>query len=163
MKLHSYSQYLGIRFCTIFHFCRLKNVEIHQGYGLTESTVGIIVTVPGQQRVGSIGKCLPYMSIKIRDVDTGKSLGPDQLGEICVKGPMVMKGYYKNEEATKNSFDRNGWLLTGDLGCYDKDEHFYIVERLKELIKYKGFQVNSYKKTVKYSSNSRFYILGSTS
>lgn len=120
----------------------MKNVEISQGYGLTESTVGIIITPPGQQRVGSVGKVLPYISTKIRDLDTGKSVGPNEVGELCVKGSMVMEGYYKNEEATKNSFDEDGWLLTGDLAYYDQDEYFYIIDRLKELIKYKGFQVS---------------------
>lgn len=92
-------------------------------------------------RHGSSGKVITYMSCKVRDPETGKSLGPRQIGELCFKGPMVMPGYYRNEEATKNSFTSDGWLLTGDLAYYDEEEYFYIVDRLKELIKYKGFQV----------------------
>lgn len=94
-------------------------------------------------RTGSSGPVITYMSIKVRDPETGRSLGPNQIGEICVKGSKVMKGYYKNEAATRETFTSDGWLKTGDLGYYDDDKYFYIVERLKELIKYKGFQVNS--------------------
>lgn len=92
------------------------------------------------EKHGSIGKILPFVECKIRDPETGKSLQAHQVGEICVKGPPVMKGYFGNPEATKAAF-RDGWLLTGDLGYYDEDEYFYIIDRLKELIKYKGFQV----------------------
>lgn len=90
---------------------------------------------------GSVGKLVPFMSAIIRHPETGRSLGPNQVGEICVKGPQVMKGYYNNEEATRQSFTPDGWLRTGDLAYYDKEEFFYIVDRLKELIKYKGYQV----------------------
>lgn len=81
------------------------------------------------------------MSIKLRDPITGRSLGPQTVGEVCIKGPMVMKGYYGNDAATRASFTPNGWLLTGDLAYYDEHQHFYVVDRIKELIKYKGYQV----------------------
>lgn len=92
-------------------------------------------------RPGSVGKVIPFMSVKIRDPETGKSLGPNQVGEICVKGPQVMKGYYNNPQATRETFTSDGWLRTGDLAYYDNEQYFYIVDRLKELIKYKGYQV----------------------
>lgn len=95
----------------------------------------------GEYRPGSSGKLMPYMTAIIRDTETGKALPPNQVGELCFKGPLLMKGYYGNEQATRESFDKNGWLRTGDLAYYDDDEYFYIVDRLKELIKYKGFQV----------------------
>ncbi|EFA06717.1 Luciferin 4-monooxygenase-like Protein [Tribolium castaneum] len=120
---------------------RLKIKGIRQGYGLTEATLGVIMMSVGDIKHGSSGKVATYMKCKIRDPETGKSLGPGKVGELCFKGPMVMPGYYNNEEATRNSFTSDGWLLTGDLGYYDQDEYFYIVDRLKELIKYKGFQV----------------------
>lgn len=86
------------------------------------------------------------MQACIRDPDTGKKLGPFESGEICLKGEMVMKGYYKNEKATAETFTEDGFLKTGDAGYYDNEECFYIVDRIKELIKYKSFQVisNSY-------------------
>lgn len=120
---------------------RLKIEDVRQGYGLSEATLAVMVSLLGSNKQGSVGRLFPYMSCKIRDPETGKSLGPYQVGELCLKGPMVMKGYYRNPEATKNSFTSDGWLLTGDLGYYDRDEDFFIVDRLKELIKYKGFQV----------------------
>lgn len=111
-----------------------------QGYGLTEATLSITVTPIEGGKVGSCGKVLPGILIKIKDPESGKILGPNQTGEIIIKGPAVSKGYYGNEEATKCTF-KDGWLYSGDLGYYDEDGFFFIVDRLKELIKYKGFQV----------------------
>jgi acyl-CoA synthetase (AMP-forming)/AMP-acid ligase II len=68
-------------------------------------------------------------------------LGPNQEGELCVRGPQVMTGYLNNAEATAHTIDADNWLHTGDIGYADEDAHFYIVDRVKELIKYKGFQV----------------------
>lgn len=118
----------------------MKN--FYQAYGLTESNLAVTLIERNVSKPGSVGRVVIYMSVKIRDPETGKSLGPNEVGEICVKGPQVMKGYYRNEEATRQSFTSDGWLRTGDLGYYDKDEYFYIVDRLKELIKYKGYQVD---------------------
>ncbi|RZC38063.1 AMP-binding domain containing protein [Asbolus verrucosus] len=120
---------------------RLNIPAIRQIYGLTETILSVIMIEIGDTKHGSSGKVVTYMSCKVRDPDTGKSLGPGLVGELCFKGPMVMKGYYGNEEATRNSFTSDGWLLTGDLGYYDENQYFYIVDRLKELIKYKAFQV----------------------
>ena len=72
---------------------------------------------------------------------TNEPLGPNEEGEICVRGPMVMKGYVGNEEATRSMIDADGWLHTGDVGYYDDDSFFFITDRMKELIKYKGNQV----------------------
>lgn len=95
-------------------------------------------------RRGSCGKVITYMKCKVRDPETGKSLPPNAVGELCFKGPTVMMGYYKNPKATTESFTADGWLRTGDLGYYDNEEFFYIVDRLKEVIKYKGYQVDSF-------------------
>jgi acyl-CoA synthetase (AMP-forming)/AMP-acid ligase II len=75
------------------------------------------------------------------DPVTQKELGVDEDGEICIKGPQVMVGYLGNQAATDAIFDREGWLHTGDIGHIDADGHMFIVDRLKELIKYNGFQV----------------------
>lgn len=75
------------------------------------------------------------------DLETGKNVGPNERGELCVKGPQVMKGYCGDPQATTASFDSDGFLHTGDVGYYDEDGFFYIVDRVKELIKYKGYQV----------------------
>lgn len=73
--------------------------------------------------------------------ENGKSLGPHQQGELCFKGDRIMKGYLNNTEATKNTIDKAGWLHSGDVGYYDEDKQFFIVDRLKELIKYNAYQV----------------------
>lgn len=70
-----------------------------------------------------------------------KTLGPFCEGELCFKGDLVMKGYCGDKESTFSTIDKDGWLHTGDIGYYDNEGYFYIVDRLKELIKYKGFQV----------------------
>lgn len=75
------------------------------------------------------------------DVVTGQALGPGERGELWLRGPQVMKGYLNNPDATAAMLDGNGWLHTGDIATVDEDGYFYIVDRLKELIKYKGFQV----------------------
>jgi len=85
------------------------------------------------------------------DLNNGKSLGINKRGELCFKGPMVMNGYYENPEETTSTIDGEGWLHTGDVGYFDKYYNFYIVDRLKELIKYKGYQVNINSVTLFYS------------
>lgn len=92
-------------------------------------------------KAGSGGYPLPGVKVKVVDIDTHKRLGPHENGEIRVKGPLIMKGYAGNEEASRTIFDEEGYLKTGDIGYYDKDGCFFIVDRLKELIKYKGSQV----------------------
>lgn len=86
-------------------------------------------------KIGSCGRGVPSTWSKIIDTETGNTLGSNRRGELLVKGPQVMKGYFKNEEATRNTIDSDGWLHTGDIAYYDDDGFFYIVDRLKELIK----------------------------
>jgi acyl-CoA synthetase (AMP-forming)/AMP-acid ligase II len=114
-----------------------------QGYGLTESSPVTHSTPagPGANRPGSIGPPLPNTQSRVIDYGTGTDLGPGEDGEILVRGPQVMRGYLNNPTATANTLDADGWLHTGDIGHADGDGYFYIVDRLKELIKYKGFQV----------------------
>uniref|UniRef100_A0A182WW21 Luciferin 4-monooxygenase n=1 Tax=Anopheles quadriannulatus TaxID=34691 RepID=A0A182WW21_ANOQN len=119
---------------------RLPHLQmILVGYGLSETSLG--VTTRASDVHGSVGKVNKLSWLKVVDVKTGRTLGPHQTGEICVKGPLVMKGYLHNERETRAMIDRDGWLHTGDTGYFDEDENFYIVDRIKDLIKYKGFQV----------------------
>ena len=88
-----------------------------------------------------MGVTAPNTQTLIVDPVTGADLGTGEEGEVWVRGPQVMKGYLNNPEATAATLDANGWLHTGDLGYVDADGHAYVVDRLKELTKYKGFRV----------------------
>jgi acyl-CoA synthetase (AMP-forming)/AMP-acid ligase II len=114
-----------------------------QGYGLTEtSPVTHAVPVEREEnRPGSIGPPIPSTECKVADLLDGRDLGPGEDGEVWIRGPQVMPGYLGDEEATANTLDGDGWLHTGDIGHADEDGWFYLVDRLKELIKVKGFQV----------------------
>ncbi|XP_038057598.1 4-coumarate--CoA ligase 1-like isoform X2 [Patiria miniata] len=114
---------------------------ISQGYGLTETSCAATITPQNDINYGSVGLLLPNTEMKVVDVTSGKLLGPEQDGEIWVKGPQIMKGYLKNPEATAQCIDKDGFFHTGDIGHIDKDGYTHIVDRLKELIKYKGHQV----------------------
>jgi acyl-CoA synthetase (AMP-forming)/AMP-acid ligase II len=116
---------------------------VMQGYGLTETSPVVVITSerPGMARAGSIGTLVPNTEAVIVDVATAEELGPGANGEICFRGPQVMQGYLGNPEATARTIDEAGWLHTGDIGHVDADGYFFIVDRLKELIKYKGYQV----------------------
>ncbi|KAJ4447530.1 hypothetical protein ANN_09537, partial [Periplaneta americana] len=121
---------------------RLQPERFGQGYGLTETTLGVTGGALEENRTGSVGKLLPGVICKVVDLETGKNQGPYKSGEMRFKGPNIMKGYCGDEEATSAAFDGDGFLCTGDVGYYDEEGYFYIVDRLKELIKYKGYQVN---------------------
>ncbi|CAL9215676.1 unnamed protein product [Arabidopsis halleri] len=122
---------------------KYPTVKILQGYGLTESTgIGASTdTVEESRRYGTAGKLSASMEGRIVDPVTGQILGPNQTGELWLKGPSIMKGYFSNEEATSSTLDSEGWLRTGDLCYIDEDGFIFVVDRLKELIKYKGYQV----------------------
>ena len=115
--------------------------EVVQGYGMTELSPVSHLTPPGGFKPGSVGITVPNTEVMLVDAATGESVGEDTDGEVWVRGPQVMKGYLNNESATKATIDDDGWLRTGDVGHIDADGHLFIVDRLKELIKYKGFQV----------------------
>jgi len=114
-----------------------------QGYGLTEASP--VVSAPprdaSRQRPAATGLILPSTEIRVQDPATGDELGPKEDGEIQVRGPQVMAGYLDDDEATGRTLDTDGWLHTGDIGHVDEDGWLYVVDRLKELIKYRGFQV----------------------
>mmetsp|Transcript_5011 Transcript_5011/g.9936 ORF Transcript_5011/g.9936 Transcript_5011/m.9936 type:complete len:206 (-) Transcript_5011:332-949(-) len=92
-------------------------------------------------KVGSIGQLCPSTYAKILDIETGKSLGPNEAGELVIKGPQVMMGYHNDPEKTAECMSKGKWLRTGDLAYYDEDGFFYITDRLKELIKVRGYAV----------------------
>ncbi|XP_022913010.2 luciferin 4-monooxygenase-like [Onthophagus taurus] len=120
---------------------RLKLDTVRNAYGSTEAHMVIATTPLGSTINKSVGKIATATTLCIRDIETGKNLPANQHGEICTKSEMMMKGYYKNETATKESFTEDGFLKSGDIGYYDEDGYIYVVDRLKEFIKYKGFQV----------------------
>ncbi|XP_062110611.1 4-coumarate--CoA ligase-like 9 [Humulus lupulus] len=123
----------------------LPNVQLLQGYGLTESTGRVFAAVGlKESRVeGSTGKLVSNFIAKIVDPENGAAIGLPPLtpGELWLKGPFVMKGYVGDKEATAAVVDSEGWLKTGDLCYIDNEGYLFIVDRLKELIKYKGYQV----------------------
>jgi len=115
--------------------------HISQGYGLTEAMVSFM-QLEEPATPGSVGRNAPNVECKIVDITTGAELDRTQLGEILVRGPKVMKGYRNAEEATRKVLEPDGFLHTGDLGYVDDDGELFIVDRIKELIKYKGQQVS---------------------
>jgi acyl-CoA synthetase (AMP-forming)/AMP-acid ligase II len=116
---------------------------LQQGYGLTETSPATHITAddPAKLKHGSVGPPVPNTECRVVDPETGRDVGPGEVGEIWIRGPQVMRGYFKRPEETRATIDDAGWLRTGDIGRADEDGHFFIVDRLKELIKYKGMQV----------------------
>ena len=123
--------------------CERLNVRINYGYGMTELSPLSHLTYRHAEgdKPESTGYCLPNTFCKIVDVETKAELPAGASGEVWVRGPQVMKGYLGHPEATAEIIDDDGWLHTGDIGYADEDGALYIVDRLKELIKYKGRQV----------------------
>jgi acyl-CoA synthetase (AMP-forming)/AMP-acid ligase II len=115
--------------------------HIGQGYGLTEGLVSFM-QLPGSVPNGSVGRNSPNVECKIVDPETGAALDRHQDGEILVRGPHVMKGYLGDADATRKVLEPDGFLHTGDLGHVDEHGDLFIVDRIKELIKYKGQQVS---------------------
>jgi len=108
-------------------------VRINEGYGLTETAPATNICLPHIYKPKSVGPAMPGIEEKIVD-DKGRRLGVDQEGEICIKGPNVMKGYYKLPEETAKVFDDEGFFRTGDMGRLDADGHLYITGRIKEML-----------------------------
>lgn len=114
---------------------------VKQGYGMTEASPVTNMNTPLREiKIASVGPLVPNLEGKVVDLITGEELGPNQNGELCFRGANVMKGYLNNPEATANTL-KNGWLHTGDVGYVDDDGYFYVVDRFKEFIKHKGYQV----------------------
>jgi acyl-CoA synthetase (AMP-forming)/AMP-acid ligase II len=125
-------------------------VTVAQGYGMTElSPVSHTTPDPGAEPPGhrsevpkgSVGYAIPNTECRLLDTVTGEEVGTGVPGELWVRGPQVMKGYLNNPEATANTVDGDGWLHTGDVAVVDEEGRYTVVDRVKELIKYKGYQV----------------------
>jgi acyl-CoA synthetase (AMP-forming)/AMP-acid ligase II len=118
--------------------CRMQ-----QGYGLTETspTTHFVTDKLAGQMPGSIGPAAPNTECRIVDVVTGQDTPAGEPGELLIRGPQVMKGYLNNPQATARAIDPDGWLHTGDVARLEQDGSLRIVDRLKELIKYKGYQI----------------------
>ena len=122
---------------------RKLGCPVVQGYGMTEASpvTHLSPTRNAPYKPGSIGMVVPNTEVRIVDVVTGEDLGTRQEGELLIRGPQIMKGYLNRPEDTAQSIDRDGWYHTGDVGYIDEERWFYISDRTKELIKYKGMQV----------------------
>jgi acyl-CoA synthetase (AMP-forming)/AMP-acid ligase II len=115
--------------------------EVAQGYGMTEASPITHLDPIGQSRMGAVGCSAPMTASRVVDADTGVDVAMGDPGEVWVSGPQVMLGYLNNPEATARTVTPDGWLRTGDLGRVDADGYLWILDRVKELIKVKGFQV----------------------
>jgi acyl-CoA synthetase (AMP-forming)/AMP-acid ligase II len=115
--------------------------EVIQGFGMTEASAALAIVPPDAPRRGSAGRLLPGTEARIVDPAGGGDLGPGRTGELWLRGPQVMRGYRNRPEATAATLAPGGWLRTGDLCYIDADGYLFVVDRLKELIKYKGAQV----------------------
>jgi fatty-acyl-CoA synthase len=134
----------SLRFCTsggaplpvplIEQYTREKGVRFKQGFGMTEFGPGLFALAPEDaiRKAGSIGRPNFYIDARIVDPDN-RPLGPNEVGELVLKGPSIASGYFNNAAAWAEVIDKDGWFHTGDLACYDEDWHFYIVDRLKDM------------------------------
>jgi len=120
---------------------RRLSVTVRQGYGMTEASPATHFSVAGFVRRGKVGTLIPGTECRIVDPSTGLDVGVGEVGEVWARGPQVMKGYLNNPEATAATVDADGWLHTGDIGFVDEDGFLEVTDRLKELIKVKGYQV----------------------
>ncbi|XP_016442478.1 4-coumarate--CoA ligase 2-like [Nicotiana tabacum] len=125
---------------------KFPNAKLGQGYGMTEAGSVLAMCLafakePFEIKSGACGTVIRNAEVKIVDLNTGSSLPRNKSGEICIRGDQIMKGYLNDPEATAQTIDKEGWLHSGDIGYIDEDDELFIVDRLKELIKYKGFQV----------------------
>ncbi|XP_029176537.1 4-coumarate--CoA ligase 1-like isoform X2 [Nylanderia fulva] len=124
---------------------RLGVKSIRNGYGMTELAVVSNLSARDDEDSSentTVGVSLPGFLSKVVDLETQETLETGQVGEICFQGEQLMLGYWNNSEATRQTIDHDGWLHTGDVGYFDDKGRIYVVDRIKELIKYKGYQVS---------------------
>lgn len=119
------------------------NCRVMQGYGMTEASGATHMHLSDSplEKLNAVGVCVRNSETMIIDVGSGKPLSPNEQGEVWTRGPNIMRGYLNRPEETAACLDAEGWYHTGDIGYMDADGYLYIVDRLKELIKYSGYQV----------------------
>jgi acyl-CoA synthetase (AMP-forming)/AMP-acid ligase II len=120
---------------------KMYNIIVSQGYGMTETSPTINTQPLDKIKLESVGPPTPDTLEKIVKIGTEEELPLGEVGELMVKGPQVMKGYWNNPKETDACLTADGWLHTGDVARFDEDGYLYLVERMKEMIKYKGYQV----------------------
>ena len=124
---------------------KFPSIGFKQGYGMTESTSCITIHPPDKTSYDYAargGTIFPSTEVKVIDVDSGRELGYNEPGEILARGPQVVMGYLNNEKATRETFDSDGWLHTGDVGYVDSENFITITDRIKEMIKVKGIGIS---------------------
>ena len=114
--------------------------QIFEGYGLSETASALTVNAPGKQKLGTVGQSVDHSEVKVIN-EAGDALAQGESGEICVRGPHVMVGYWNRPEATAEVLDSDGWFRTGDIGFVDEEGFIKIVDRLKDMIIVSGFNV----------------------
>ncbi len=117
----------------IHQWKEMTGIDISEGYGMTESASAVTYNHYHRHVAGSVGETVPGVEVQIRDMN-GATLGIGEEGEICVKGPNLMKGYLDNPSETKGAFWPDGWFRSGDVGVLDEDGYLFIVDRLKDMI-----------------------------
>ena len=113
--------------------------EVMVVYALTENA-GIVSFTMNKDKTNCVGKLTPRTKVKIV-ADDGSHLGNGAIGEICVKTGARFLGYYENSKATETTIDENGWIHTGDVGYFDEDGYLFLIDRVKDIIKYNGYQI----------------------
>jgi long-chain acyl-CoA synthetase len=125
---------------TALQWEKMTGCEVHEGYGLTEASPVVCVSTPHVRKLGTVGKPVPGTELKLVDKD-GNDCLPGQEGELCIRGPQIMQGYWRQEQETKAVLSGDGWLRTGDIASIDDDGFVRIVDRKKDLIIVSGFNV----------------------
>ncbi|KAJ6095922.1 AMP dependent CoA ligase [Penicillium sp. IBT 16267x] len=121
---------------------RLPHVSVCQGYGLTECSGGVIHEIDeDEQAFGCVGKLFAGVEARLVDPKSNKDVPLGEEGELWLRGPLCMMGYINDSEATAKTFSNDGWIKSGDILKIDENQNFWVTDRLKEMIKYKGFQV----------------------
>lgn len=125
---------------TTKHWKQITGVDIYEGYGLTETSPVVASNPAGRIQPGTVGVPLPETECKVID-DDGAQLLAEEAGELCVRGPQVMMGYWNRPEETRNVLDAEGWFKTGDMAIIQADGYIKIVDRKKDMINVSGFKV----------------------